>query len=147
MSSNLFRDSHGPVHHVTSRCTLGPDSSAYQRVHALNFMSDERVLLKESPMKDVKRFRKKVKLRTRFISPFETVEDLEKNYPTYDLELAAIIFILKLQRHYLCEVHYEVDQVNTFHTALSEVKVEKLARLYISQIDRLYGVLISIVSI
>ena len=25
----------------------------------------------------------------------------EKNYPTYDLELAAVIFMLKIWRHYL----------------------------------------------
>ena len=25
----------------------------------------------------------------------------EKNYPTYDLELAAVVFTLKIRRHYL----------------------------------------------
>ena len=32
----------------------------------------------------------------------------EKNYPTHDLELAAVIFVLKLWRHYLYGVHCEV---------------------------------------
>ncbi|WMV55111.1 hypothetical protein MTR67_048496 [Solanum verrucosum] len=32
----------------------------------------------------------------------------EKNYPTHDLELAAVVFALKIWRHYLYEVHCEV---------------------------------------
>ncbi|XP_055824467.1 uncharacterized protein LOC129892996 [Solanum dulcamara] len=32
----------------------------------------------------------------------------EKNYPTHDLELAAVVFVLKLWRHYLYGVHCEV---------------------------------------
>jgi len=32
----------------------------------------------------------------------------EKNYPVYDLELAAIVHALKIWRHYLYGVHYEV---------------------------------------
>ena len=28
------------------------------------------------------------------------LKDFEKNYPTYDLELAAVIFVLKMWRHY-----------------------------------------------
>ena len=33
---------------------------------------------------------------------------LEKNYPTHDLELAAVVFVLKLWRHYLYGVHVDV---------------------------------------
>ena len=32
----------------------------------------------------------------------------EKNYPTHDLELAAVVFIVKLWRHYLYRVHVDV---------------------------------------
>ncbi|XP_049378055.1 uncharacterized protein LOC125842786 [Solanum stenotomum] len=32
----------------------------------------------------------------------------ERNYPTHDLELAAVVFVLKLWRHYLYGVHCEV---------------------------------------
>jgi hypothetical protein len=32
----------------------------------------------------------------------------EVNYPTHDLELAAIVFALKKWRHYLYGVNYEV---------------------------------------
>ena len=28
------------------------------------------------------------------------LKDFEKNYPTYDLELAAVMFALKMWRHY-----------------------------------------------
>ena len=32
----------------------------------------------------------------------------EKNYPTYDLELAAVVFALKIWRHYLYGERFEV---------------------------------------
>ena len=32
----------------------------------------------------------------------------EKNYPTHDLELASVVFSLKIRRHYLYGVHVEV---------------------------------------
>ena len=32
----------------------------------------------------------------------------EQNYPTHDLELAALVFALKLWRNYLYEVHVDV---------------------------------------
>ncbi|KAL5564970.1 hypothetical protein UlMin_028134 [Ulmus minor] len=36
------------------------------------------------------------------------LKDYEKNYPTHDFELAAVVFALKFWRHYLYGVHYEV---------------------------------------
>ena len=32
----------------------------------------------------------------------------EKNYPTHDLELAEMVFVLKIWRHYLYDVHVDV---------------------------------------
>ena len=32
----------------------------------------------------------------------------EKNYPNHDLELAALVFVLKIWRHYLYGVHVDV---------------------------------------
>ena len=32
----------------------------------------------------------------------------ERNYPTHDLELAAVVFSLKIWRHYLYGVHVDV---------------------------------------
>ena len=32
----------------------------------------------------------------------------EENYPTHDLELAAVVFALKIWRHYLYKVKFEV---------------------------------------
>jgi hypothetical protein len=32
----------------------------------------------------------------------------EKNYPTHDLELAAVVFVLKIWRHYLYGSKFEV---------------------------------------
>ena len=32
----------------------------------------------------------------------------EKNYPTHDLELAVVIFAIKIWRHYLYGVHVDV---------------------------------------
>lgn len=36
------------------------------------------------------------------------MKDNEKNYPTHDLELVAVVFALKLWRHYLYGAHCEV---------------------------------------
>ena len=42
----------------------------------------------------------------------------EKNYPTHDLELAAVVFALKIWRHYLYRVHVDVF---TDHNSLQYV--------------------------
>jgi hypothetical protein len=44
------------------------------------------------------------------------------NYPTHDLELAAIVFALKKWRHYLCGVEYEVF---TDHKSLKYIFTQK----------------------
>ena len=36
------------------------------------------------------------------------LKDYEKNYPTHDLELAAVVFALKMWRHYLFGVHCDI---------------------------------------
>jgi len=36
----------------------------------------------------------------------------EKNYPTHDLELAEIVFVLKIWRHYLYGYKFEVFNEN-----------------------------------
>ena len=33
------------------------------------------------------------------------LKDYERNYPTHDLELAVVVFALKIWRHYLYGVH------------------------------------------
>ena len=42
----------------------------------------------------------------------------EKNYLTHDLELAAVVFVLKLWRHYLYGVHCEIF---TYHRSLQYI--------------------------
>jgi len=46
----------------------------------------------------------------------------EQNYPTHDLELAAVIFALKLWRHYLYGVRYEIY---TDHKSLQYIFTQK----------------------
>ncbi|WMV18347.1 hypothetical protein MTR67_011732 [Solanum verrucosum] len=46
----------------------------------------------------------------------------ERNYPTHDLELAAVVFALKIWRHYLCGVKCEVF---TDHHSLQHVFTQK----------------------
>ncbi|KAH0743176.1 hypothetical protein KY290_031169 [Solanum tuberosum] len=46
----------------------------------------------------------------------------EKNYPTHDLELAAVVFVLKIWRHYLYGVHIDVL---TNHKSLQYVFSQK----------------------
>ena len=43
------------------------------------------------------------------------LKDYEKNYPTHDLELAAVVFALKIWRHYLYGVKCEIF---TYHMSL-----------------------------
>nr|GEZ64314.1 putative reverse transcriptase domain-containing protein [Tanacetum cinerariifolium] len=46
----------------------------------------------------------------------------EKNYTTHDLELGAVVFALKIWRHYLdydCEIHYHPGKANVVADALS----------------------------
>ena len=38
----------------------------------------------------------------------QQLKDHEKNYPTHDMELAAIVFALKIWRHYLYGEEFEV---------------------------------------
>ena len=46
----------------------------------------------------------------------------ERNYPTYDLEIAAVVFALKIWRHYLYGVHVNVF---TNHKSLLYVFTQK----------------------
>ena len=46
----------------------------------------------------------------------------EKNYPTHDLELAAVVFALKIWRHYLYDVPY---QIFTDHKSLQYIFTQK----------------------
>nr|AAV31171.1 Putative polyprotein, identical [Solanum tuberosum] len=46
----------------------------------------------------------------------------EKNYPTHDLELAVVVFVLKIWRHYLYGVHVDVF---TDHKSLQYVLTQK----------------------
>ena len=46
----------------------------------------------------------------------------ERNYPTHDLELAAVIFALKVWRHYLLEERVEIF---TDHKSLKYIFTQK----------------------
>ena len=46
----------------------------------------------------------------------------EKNYPTHDVELAAVIFALKIWRHYLYGVHVDIY---TDHKSLQYIFSQK----------------------
>ena len=46
----------------------------------------------------------------------------EKNYPTYNLELAAIIFALKIWRHYLLG---DLVLIYTYHKSLKYIFTQK----------------------
>ncbi|WMV25461.1 hypothetical protein MTR67_018846, partial [Solanum verrucosum] len=50
----------------------------------------------------------------------------EKNYPTHDLELAIVVFALKIWRHYLYGFHVDVF---TDHKSLQHVFKQKYLNL------------------
>ena len=56
----------------------------------------------------------------------------ERDYPTHDLELAAVIFALKIWRYYVygvsCEIFTDHIEVH-FHTKRTEYEVEEMARI------------------
>ena len=51
----------------------------------------------------------------------------EKNYPTYDLELADVVFALNLWRHYLYGVHVDVV---TDHKTLQYVFTQRVLNIH-----------------
>nr|GFB89226.1 putative reverse transcriptase domain-containing protein [Tanacetum cinerariifolium] len=51
----------------------------------------------------------------------------EKNYTTHDLELRAVVFALKIWRHYFdydCDIHYHLRKANVDADALSRKEQE-----------------------
>ncbi|KAA3488076.1 reverse transcriptase [Gossypium australe] len=52
----------------------------------------------------------------------------EKNYPMHDLELAAIVFALKIWRHYLFELLKDYELVIDYHPGKANVVVDALSR-------------------
>ena len=50
------------------------------------------------------------------------LKDHEKNYPTHDLEMAAVVFALKIWRHYLYGVRCEIY---TDHKILKYIFTQK----------------------
>ena len=51
---------------------------------------------------------------------FRQLKNYEKNYPTHDLELSAVVFALKIWRHYLygerCEIFTDHKSLKYFFT-------------------------------
>jgi hypothetical protein len=50
------------------------------------------------------------------------LKDPEKNYPTHDLKLAAIVYALKIWRHYL---FCETIEIYTDHKSLKYIFTQK----------------------
>ena len=46
----------------------------------------------------------------------------EQNYPTHDLELVAVVFALKIWRHYL---YGEICRIYTYHKSLEYLLTQK----------------------
>ena len=55
------------------------------------------------------------------------LKDYEKNYPTHDLELAIVVFALKMWRHYLYGVHCDIY---TDHKNLKYIFTQKKLNMW-----------------
>jgi hypothetical protein len=60
------------------------------------------------------------------------LKEHEKNYPTHDLELATVVYALKIWRHYLygekCEIHTDHQSLKyIFHTKRLEHEAAQMA--------------------
>ena len=53
---------------------------------------------------------------------FSQLKNHEQNYPTHDLELAAIVFALKIWRYYL---HSEQFEVFSYHKSLKYIFTQR----------------------
>nr|GEW14107.1 putative reverse transcriptase domain-containing protein [Tanacetum cinerariifolium] len=78
----------------------------------------------------------------------------EENYMTHDLEFGAVVFALRLWRHYLTPSGYDsiwviVDRLTKLAHFLPKKKtdsIEKLAELYLKEIVCKHGVPVSVIS-
>ncbi|GJY73200.1 putative reverse transcriptase domain-containing protein [Tanacetum coccineum] len=65
----------------------------------------------------------------------------EENYTTHDLELGAVVFALKIWRHYLydydCEIRYYLGKANVLADALSRIKPLRVRSLVMTLHPRL----------
>ena len=61
----------------------------------------------------------------------------EKNYPTHDLELAAIVFALKIWRHYL---YGEKCFIYTDHKSLKYLPSQRELNLISASVMMVYGI-------
>ena len=65
---------------------------------------------------------------------FQAVEIHEKNYPTHDLELAAVVFAMKIWRHYLYGIHVDIftdhkSLIYVFTQKRDQSQTEKVVRI------------------
>ena len=56
----------------------------------------------------------------------------EMNYPTHDLELAAVVFALKIWRHYLYKIKFEVF---SYHKSLKYLFDKKKIKYEATEVD------------
>ncbi|GJQ89850.1 putative reverse transcriptase domain-containing protein [Tanacetum coccineum] len=72
-----------------------------------------------------------------------------KNYTTHDLELGAVVFALKMWRHYLTRFWVIIDRLTKsahFLPMREDDSLEKLTRQYLKEIVLRHGVPVSIIS-
>nr|GFB98481.1 putative reverse transcriptase domain-containing protein [Tanacetum cinerariifolium] len=77
--------------------------------------------------------RKVIAYASRQLKPYEV------NYPTHDLESAAVVFALKIWRHYFYDKSYRLTKSAQFLPIRKDYSVSRLAEIFQQEIVRLHG--------
>ena len=97
LGSDLVDKTLEKVHIIRNHLQMGYSSQKFyanHRIRDLEFVEGDKVFLKFSPMKGVVRFRKKGKLRSNYVGPYESLQRIGKVANELNLDSKLVYFIM-----------------------------------------------------